>query len=67
MKRVFEFLKSIEQNELVTKSIIGNQRGQIIEDWSLSIKFSDGERTMKGLKKINIEKFKSLSGIYLKI
>ena len=63
MKRVFEFLKSIEQNELVTqKALLAIKKANIIEDWSLSIKLSDGERTMKGLKKINIEKFKSLSG-----
>ena len=59
MKRVFEFLKSIEQNELVTqKALLAIKKANIIEDWSLSIKLSDGERTMKGLKKINIEKFK---------
>ena len=63
MKRVFEFLKSIEQNELVTqKALLAIKEANIIEDWSLSIKLSDGERTMKGLKKINIEKFKSLPG-----
>ena len=63
MKRVFEFLKSIEQNELVTqKALLAIKEANIIEDWSLSIKLSDGERTMKGLKKINIEKLKSLSG-----
>ena len=63
MNRVFEFLKSIEQNELTTqKALLAIKEANIIEDWSLSIKLSDGERTMKGLKKINIEKFKSLSG-----
>ena len=63
MKQVFEFLKSIEQNELVTqKALLSIKEADIIEDWSLSIKLSDGERSMTGLKKINIEKLKSLSG-----
>ena len=43
-------------------TLLAIKEADIIEDWSLSIKLSDGERTMKGLKKINIEKFKSLSG-----
>ena len=63
MNRVFEFLKSIEHNELVTqKALLAIQEADIIEDWSLSIKLSDGEKNMKGLKRINIEKLKSLSG-----
>ena len=45
MNRVFEFLKSIEQNELVTqKALLSIKEADIIEDWSLSIKLSDGEK-----------------------
>ena len=63
MGRVFEFLKSIEQNELVTKQALKSiYNSDILEDWSLSLKLSDGEKKMTGLKKINIEKLKSLSG-----
>ena len=62
MQRVFEFLKSIEQNEFITqKALQSIQKMDILEDWQLSIKLSDGEKKMNGLKKINVEKLKGLT------
>ena len=61
MQRVFEFLKNIDQNEFVTqKALQSIQKMDILEDWQLSIKLSDGEKKMTGLKRINIEKLKNL-------
>ena len=62
MNRVFEFLKSIEQNETITKKALESiYNAEIIEDWALSLKLQDGEKKMTGLKKVNLEKLKSLS------
>lgn len=63
MKRVFEFLQSIDQNEKITKQALESIReANVLEDWTLSLKLSDGEKKFSGLKKVNIEKLKSLSG-----
>ena len=48
-------------NSLLKKHLFKQSKMDIIEDWSLSIKLSDGEKKMTGLKKINVEKLKSLS------
>ena len=62
MKRVFEFLVSIEKNELITKkALLSIKELDILEEWPLSLKLADGEKKMAGLKKINAEKLKSLS------
>ena len=51
MMRVFEFLKSIEQNETITKKALESiYNSEIIEDWALSLKLQDGEKKMTGLK-----------------
>ena len=61
MQRVFEFLQSIEQNEVVTqKALKSIQKLDLLQDWTLSLKLSDGEKKMKGLKRIDIEKLKGL-------
>ena len=63
MKRVFEFLQSIDQNEKITKQALETIReANVLEDWTISLKLSDGEKKFSGLKKVNIEKLKSLSG-----
>ena len=63
MKRVFEFLKSIEQNEKVTqKALKSIQNAEVTDEWTLSVKLQDGEKKMSGLQKVNIEKLKSLPG-----
>ena len=63
MKRVFEFLKSIEQNEKVTqKALKSIQNAELTDEWTLSVKLQDGEKKMSGLQKVNIEKLKSLPG-----
>ena len=63
MKQVLGFLQSIEKNELITqRALLSIKNADLLEEWSLSIKLADGEKEMKGLKKINVEKLKSLSG-----
>ena len=68
MQKVFEFLQSIEQNELLTqKALKSIQKADLIQDWTLSIKLSDGEKNMTGIKIIDIEKLKALPGDDLEI
>ena len=62
MNKVFEFLQSIEQNEILTQNALKSiQEMNIIEDWSLSLKLKDGEKKMTGLKKIDADKLRNLS------
>ena len=61
MKQVFDFLQSIEQNELLTQKaldVINNT--DILEDWPVSVKFADGEKKMNGLLRVNIDKLRNL-------
>ena len=68
MQRVFEFLQSIEQNELITqKALKSIQKADLIQDWKLSIKLIDGEKNMTGLRIIDIEKLKALPADDLEI
>ena len=63
MKRVFKFLQAIDQNEHQTKIALASiKKAGVLHDWTLSLKLKDGERKMTGLKKINMEKLKGLSG-----
>ena len=63
MKRVFKFLQAIDQNEHQTKIALASiKKAGVLHDWTLSLKLKDGERKMTGLKKINMEKLKELSG-----
>ena len=63
MSRVMKFLQSIDQNEQLTKkALLSIKNADILEDWTISLKLSDGEKKFSGLKKINIEKLKSLPG-----
>ncbi len=62
MKRVFEFLNSIEKNEQLTQiALRAVEESDVIEDWEISLKLADGEKKLSGLKKVNIDKLKSLS------
>ena len=62
MQKIFEFLKNIEQNQSLTqKALQSIQKVGVLEDWQLSIKLTDGEKKMTGLKKIAVEKLKNLS------
>ena len=52
----------IEQNQSLTqKALQSIQKVGVLEDWQLSIKLTDGEKKMTGLKKIAVEKLKNLS------
>jgi hypothetical protein len=63
MQRVFTFLKSIEQNTILTKKAVDSiVEADIFQDWTISLKLKDGERDITGLKKIDNEKFAKLSG-----
>ena len=63
MTRVFKFLQAIDQNENQTKIALASiKKAGVLHDWTLSLKLKDGERKMTGLKKINMEKLKGLSG-----
>ena len=62
MKKVFDFLSSIEQNEILTKTALKTiKKADVLEDWTIELKLADGERKMTGLKKVNMEKLKALS------
>ena len=37
------------------------EESDVIEDWEISLKLADGEKKLSGLKKVNIDKLKSLS------
>ena len=66
MQRVFEFLQSIEQNELATKTALSAiKKADLLQDWKLSLKLSDGEKQMTGLKIVNIKKLKALPAAIL--
>ena len=52
MKRFLNFLKSIDQNELITKKALQSIKDlDILEDWSLSLKVIRWRKKMTGLKK----------------
>ena len=54
-------MKSIDQNEFVTqKALQSIQKMDILEDWQLSIKLSDGEKKMTGLKKSMLKNLRDL-------
>jgi len=62
MQKVFEFLQSIEQNEAATKKALGAiKKADLLQDWKLSLKLSDGEKAMTGLKIVDYEKLRALS------
>ena len=68
MQKVFEFLRSIEQNDVLTKKAVDSiQKADLLQDWTLSIKLVDGEKKMTGLKIIDIEKLKALTAADLEI
>ena len=61
MKRVFEFLQSIENNEVITQNALSSiNKADLLEDWTIALKLTDGEKKMTGLKRINITKLKAL-------
>ena len=63
MQKVFDFLSSIEQNEMLTRKALDTiKKADVLEDWTIELKLADGERKMTGLKKVNMEKLKALSG-----
>ena len=63
MQRVFKFLQSIDQNEHQTKKALASiEKAGVLHDWTLSLKLKDGEKKMTGLKKVDMDKLKGLSG-----
>ena len=61
MQKVLEFLKGIDQNEFMTqKALQSIQEVDILEDWQLTIKLSDGEKNMSGLKKSMLKNLRDL-------
>ncbi len=61
MQQVFKFLQSIEENEVATQNALkAIQKADLLQEWALSLKTTDGEKKMTGLKRIDIEKLKAL-------
>lgn len=62
MQSVFEFLQNIEKNEAATRHALKSiKQAEVLQDWELSLKLSDGQKKMTGLRIVDIEKLKSLS------
>ena len=66
MQKVFEFLQSIEQNEIITQKALNSiKTANVLKDWTLSLKLTDGEKKMTGLRVVDMDKLKDLEGTVL--
>jgi hypothetical protein len=61
-KRIFEFLNALDQSQKKTAFAVSTiVEADILEDWPLKVKVGSAEKIIGGLKKINFEKFHSLT------